>query len=935
MTQQLLQPGPSPACGDAPFRLLADHLPALCFIADPAGKVLWCNRRWYDYTGAAADAALDDVWPTLHHPNRRKEVARRWQSALETGRPAEMALPLLGGDGHYRPFLARMEPVRDDEDRLSCWLGTLTEIPNRRETEHNQRFLLELGDALRDEVDPAAILHAIGERLAAHLNVARVGYGEVSPDGQEVSVAARGWVAGGMPGGPGVYRLDDFGREAAAMVRRGEILVVGDVLADPAVGPNSDAHLGVGVRAGVTVPLVKRGGLAAIFYVHSPVVRRWRDVEVQLIRDVAERTWATLERARAEADRRDSEERLRLALEGGMLGIMQWDLTTRRGSWSKQARAIFGVEAGDEVSLEQLTGAVHPEDRERVLREVRKAIKGGARYADEYRVVHADGSVHWVVSRARVEREADGRAVRAAGVVADITDRKLAEERLRESEGRFRGLFETAHEGVWLVDRKGRTLFINHRMAGLLGYAPEEISGRPVPEFCFPEDFAAARERIANNLAGRPEQFEFRFRRRDGSALPVLAASSPLWDGAGHVVGAVGMFSDLTERKQADAELQRSREALYQSEKLNALGSLLAGVSHELNNPLSVVLSLSQLLEIKAAGTAYGERAAKIRAAAERCAKIVQTFLAMARQKAPVRTHVDGNEVLDSALELTGYALRTAGIEVVTDLAPDLPPLNADADQLNQVLVNLIVNAQHALEERPKPRILELRTSTDERRRSVRLEVADNGPGVPPEHRRRIFEPFFTSKPQGVGTGIGLTFSLAVVQAHGGTLTLADPADGGACFTVELPAVVDVETPREPVGGGADRSPQDGTALVIDDEADLAEALAEMLELEHYRTDLARSGREGRRLIEARSYDVILSDLRMPDADGQTLFDWIERERPALAQRVAFVTGDTLGPAARRFLDCAGRPVLEKPFDQAGLRSVLAELGRPSGFVHV
>jgi len=287
MTQQLLQPGSSSASGDAPFRLLADHLPALCFIADPAGRVLWCNRRWYDYTGAAPDAALDDVWRTLHHPNRRKEVARRWQGALETGRPTEMTLPLLGRDGRYRPFLARTEPVCDDEGRLTCWLGTMTEIPDGRETEHNQHFLLELGDALRDEVDPVTILRAIGERLAAHLNVDRVGYGDVSPDGLEVSVGSRGWVAGDMPGGPGVYRLDDFGREAAAMVRRGEIFIVADVLADPAVGPNSDAHLGVGVRAGVTVPLVKRDGLAAIFYVHSRVVRRWRDVEVQLIRDVA------------------------------------------------------------------------------------------------------------------------------------------------------------------------------------------------------------------------------------------------------------------------------------------------------------------------------------------------------------------------------------------------------------------------------------------------------------------------------------------------------------------------------------------------------------------------------------------------------------------------------------------------------------------------
>ena len=232
---------------------------------------------------------------------------------------------------------------------------------------------------------------------------------------------------------------------------------------------------------------------------------------------------------------------------------------------------------------------------------------------------------------------------------------------------------------------------------------------------------------------------------------------------------------DITEKKRAAQELARQSEMLHQREKLAALGSLLAGVAHELNNPLSVVVARAAILEERD-DPATRDAAAKIRAAAERCARIVRTFLAMARQQQPKRVCTVIDDVVSAALDITGYALKTSGVEVTLDLAEQVPPVLADADQLHQVLMNLIINAQQALQDQPPPRKLKMSSRFDADANTVRIAVADNGPGIPEAVRSRIFEPYFTTKPLGAGTGVGLAVCLGIVEAHGGTLTVDSAA---------------------------------------------------------------------------------------------------------------------------------------------------------------
>lgn len=383
---------------------------------------------------------------------------------------------------------------------------------------------------------------------------------------------------------------------------------------------------------------------------------------------------------------------------------------------------------------------------------------------------------------------------------------------------------------------------------------------------------------------------------------------------------------ELEERKRAEREISRQREVLHQSEKLNALGSLLAGVAHELNNPLSVVVGRTVMLEEDAAADPrIKTKVQKIRQAAERCSRIVKTFLTIARQQTPERSRVQLNALIEAAIELMAYGLRTADIQVTLDLDPDLPELLADADQLTQVFTNLVVNAQHALEEVPPPRRLAIHTRWDAPARKVRIAVTDTGPGVPPEIRSRIFDPFYTSKPVGIGTGIGLSYSDGVIQAHGGTLTLENPPEGGARFLITL-AVAEAVAAADPQTAQEPASAPSHTVLIVDDEPEIAELLGEILEFDGHRIEIAASGNEALSHLARRDYDLIITDIKMPDLDGPGLYRRLEQTRPHLLQRILFVTGDTLGISAGDFLTRCGRPLIEKPFVPGEVRQIVRRM---------
>jgi signal transduction histidine kinase len=378
------------------------------------------------------------------------------------------------------------------------------------------------------------------------------------------------------------------------------------------------------------------------------------------------------------------------------------------------------------------------------------------------------------------------------------------------------------------------------------------------------------------------------------------------------------------QNRALEATVRERTERLLQSEKIATMGSLLAGVAHELNNPLSVVLGQSHLLRESAKDPRTADRAEKIATGADRCVRIVRNFLALARQQAPERSPVGLNQLVQDSVELVAYELRTDNVAVVLDLADDLPILWADGHQLQQVLVNIVTNAHHALRQSPAAeRTITITTRSDRALQQVYLEVSDTGPGIPAEIHTKIFEPFYTTKPPGQGTGLGLSLCRGLVEEHGGAITVQSAPGRGATFRIMLPVV--------PGPAGTDRSSAAETArpigaktiLVVDDERELAEVLVEALGREGHRVEIACHGEDALRRLEQHRYDLVVSDTKMPVMDGLELYRELTRRFPALSKRIIFVTGDVLDAEKRRFLESCGAPFLAKPFDLGEIRRVV------------
>jgi signal transduction histidine kinase/ActR/RegA family two-component response regulator len=384
----------------------------------------------------------------------------------------------------------------------------------------------------------------------------------------------------------------------------------------------------------------------------------------------------------------------------------------------------------------------------------------------------------------------------------------------------------------------------------------------------------------------------------------------------------------LEQLRRNEVEIQTHQAALIQSEKLAAMGSLLAGVAHELNNPLFVVSGRTKMLEAAVEGTPYLAAAQKIRGAADRCVRIVKTFLAMARCDMPQHRHIRIDEIISSCLDVLDYTLQAAGVRVEIENDPPVPPVLGDFDQLHQVLMNLLLNAQQAMAESPAPRMLYVRLRRRHESRQVEIRVSDSGPGIPAAIRDRIFDPYFTTKPEGLGTGVGLAVCLGIVQAHNGTLVLEETAGPGATFVVVLPEAKDVDSADDETGdlaiGAALR------VLVVDDEAEVRDTLRDMLEVAGHAAVACDGGDHALALLAQQRFDAVVIDLLMPGMDGAQLYRVIEARWPSLAPRVVFMTGDALNDVNTRFLAQTAQPRVEKPFTPADVATVISRVCKAS-----
>jgi nitrogen-specific signal transduction histidine kinase len=371
---------------------------------------------------------------------------------------------------------------------------------------------------------------------------------------------------------------------------------------------------------------------------------------------------------------------------------------------------------------------------------------------------------------------------------------------------------------------------------------------------------------------------------------------------------------------------RKARKLLEQTERLVTIGQMAAGVAHEINNPLNAIVGMAELLCEDLEDEGAKRMAEHIRDQALRIGRITKNLLTFARPRPQEFAPVDINDVVREVVEMKSYQLRSNNIAVVLNLTEPLPKVLGDKLQLQQVLLNLINNAEDAMSEQGGGT---LSITTEQTEGFVRLLVEDTGKGIPPELLPHIFDPFFTTKPVGKGTGLGLAIVYGIVTGHGGKIWAENKPEGGAKFVVELPVALQAEIQSQTLT--EKRKEQDEPVakrriLVIDDEPSIVAVLKAMLSREGHEVETVNDGAEAKRLLQERDYDVVLCDLKMPKVDGAQLFRWLKATKPSLASRFIIMTGDFLSLTTQKVIQEWGVPVLQKPFRMDELKALMERL---------
>jgi two-component system NtrC family sensor kinase len=484
----------------------------------------------------------------------------------------------------------------------------------------------------------------------------------------------------------------------------------------------------------------------------------------------------------------------------------------------------------------------------------------------------------------------------------------------------FIALAEAIGDGIIEVEASGVARALNEVGRALLPLIDGQEGGMAPPSLF--DTLSESRER------GRPVVREF-------------VAQAP---GSRHIrIAALARGQTRLAALRDSTEERLLQERLLQSEKMASVGQLVSGVAHELNNPLTGVMGFAQLLLARDLDETTQAQVRTIYGEAERAAKIVQNLLSFARRRKPAKEMADVNALLAQVLELRSYDFAIRNISLDMELDPRMPRCWVDADQVQQVFFNIVKNAEQAMLEANGAGRLTVRTEATggdgAPATGVRISIADDGPGISPEVQRRIFDPFFTTKEAGQGTGLGLTISYSIIDEHGGRVWAEPSPAGGARFVIELPlgGPDQRQAPDGAPGSGLSAGgsatagqgePRDAKpayrVLVVDDEESIRLLLRDILEMDGHSVVIGSSGIDAWQALEAApGFDVIITDMKMPGMDGATFYRELRQKDPALARRIIFITGDTVSPDTRSFLQTVRNPVLSKPFKIGPLREAM------------
>ncbi|HEX5423793.1 MAG TPA: PAS domain S-box protein [Candidatus Acidoferrales bacterium] len=517
-------------------------------------------------------------------------------------------------------------------------------------------------------------------------------------------------------------------------------------------------------------------------------------------------------------------------------------------------------------------------------------------------------------------RDAAGRITHTQGTMIDVTERLEIERRLQQEQEFVRRLIASFPDVIAVFDCDARYTYISPRIEDVLGYPAREYLGEEVGWRADAEDRPALAASIRNLIRGEVQhvQMDFRVQRRDGIWRTMRASAGPLYDG-NVISGVVASARDVTDSKH-------SEEQLAQTEKFAAMGQMLTGAAHELNNPLTAILGVGELLRDRAADDAGRRHADIVLRQAKRAAEIVQDLLAFSRPTAQGRAMLQLSDVVRQILDARRDDLSARNIELRFRAPDTLPPVEGDLKLLSQAFFNILTNAEQAIAAARHRGAIDV--SLARTGDKIAVTFADDGPGISADDVHKIFDPFFTTKRPGGGSGLGLTIAMVVVREHGGTIDVQSQPGKGAAFRILLPAAVpDRSVESAPLKGARPADLFQGRAvLVVDDEESIREIVQEGLRARGLEVDCAESVAAALDLLARRAYDFVLCDFNLPGKRGTELFEQIRGTSSQPSHAFIFMTGDLVEPAITAEIRQRGAHILQKPFQVSALASLLTQL---------
>ena len=614
----------------------------------------------------------------------------------------------------------------------------------------------------------------------------------------------------------------------------------------------------------------------------------------------------------------ESEEKYKLIVENSTDIIFTLDIAGRFIYLSPSIKNVLGYAPLELIGV-PFHSLVHPDDMHVIDEAELLHHEPGVKFfkREEYRFRDASGQWRWLSSTGTPMREGYEKTFNFVGVARDITQQKKSEEALIASEVNYRRLFESSKDGILIINAvTGLITDVNPYLVDLLGFAPKEFIGKALWEIGAFKDIVANIERFQELLEKKYVSYEdLPLETIDGRQISVEFVSNVYEVDHRRVIQC--NIRNITERNQAEKEKKELEDKAQVASRLAAIGEMAAGVAHEINNPLTGVLGFSQMLLEKENVPEDIKADLKLIAdGSQRVADIVKRLLTFARQTKPIRALANINELIDNTLKLREYVLKTSNIEVITRFDKELPLSVVDPGQMQQVFLNLIVNAEQAMTKANGKGTLTI--TTEKNGNFICISFLDDGPGITRENLKHLFEPFFTTKEPGEGTGLGLSLSRSIVLEHGGRIHVESKSGHGANFIVEIPIIESPQLDNDPQPSGSKKSKitQKTRILVVDDEPGVREFLERVfIQLGHSIEAITDASTAENRLDAGAIYDVILLDVRMPGISGTEFYQRIIEKNPALKHKVIIITGDVMGSDIKEFLKKNSLPYLAKPFD--------------------